>query len=107
MAITKAPEPGKKTEVKSTVSEKKVQDFINKGGGTSRRAQSASENEVTKSIKLILTETEMADIKELRDKRRSPRRKIPISVHDWVIEAIHEKLERERRKYAALTSAKS
>lgn len=56
----------------------------------------------TKSIKLIMTAEEMEVIKKLRDKRpaRSRSRKISISVHDWVIEAVQEKIERERRKYS-------
>ena len=41
-----------------------------------------------------MTTDEMETIKMLRDKRPSRNRKITISVHDWVIEAIQEKIEK-------------
>jgi hypothetical protein len=98
MAITREPvienTPAKK------VSEKKLQDFINGGGAPTSKAKATTSAGVTKSIKLIMTGDEMETIKSLRDKRPHRSRKITISVHDWVIEAIQEKIERERRKYS-------
>lgn len=100
MAITREPEPIKKESI-SKISEKKLQDFINGGGAPTKKGIEESSEGVTKSIKLVMTADEMETIKQLRDKRPAPRsRKIPISVHDWVIEAIQEKIERESRKYA-------
>lgn len=88
---------------KKKISESQIEAIINKGGKATTESavkDTSSENE-TKSIKLIMTADEMETIKQLRNKRPAPRsRKIPISVHDWVIEAIQEKIERESRKYA-------
>lgn len=88
---------------KKKVSEQQIEAVVNKGGKTTveSKSESADPNS-TKSIKLIMTVDEMEKIKELRDKRpaRSRSRKISISVHDWVIEAVQEKIERERRKYS-------
>lgn len=43
---------------------------------------------------------EIKAIKVLRDKRPARRgRKITISMHDWVIEAVREKIQREAKKY--------
>lgn len=101
MAITREPQPVKQEPVKK-VSEKKLQEFINGGGAPTKKGiETSGDSAATKSIKLIMTTDEMETIKQLRDKRQPPRsRKISISVHDWVIEAIHEKIERESRKYA-------
>lgn len=102
MAITREPQPVAKETV-SKISEKKLQDFINGGGKPTKKGIEASTEGVTKSIKLVMTAEEMEAIKELRDKRPAPRsRKIAISVHDWVIEAIQEKIDRESRKYARI-----
>lgn len=88
---------------KKKVSEQQIEAIVNKGGKTTveSKSESADPNS-TKSIKLIMTVDEMEKIKELRDKRpaKSRSRKISISVHDWVIEAVQEKIERERRKYS-------
>lgn len=100
MAINKAPQEEPKAEKSlKLVSEHKIQQFINRGGKPTERGEELTELSGTKSIKLIMTNKEMSAIKELRDKRPSRSRKIPISVHDWVIEAIQEKIEREQKKY--------
>lgn len=102
MAITREPKPVQK-EPANNISEKKLQEFINGGGAPTKKGIEQSTDGVTKSIKLVMTAEEMETIKQLRNKRPAPRsRKIPISVHDWVIEAIQEKIERESRKYARL-----
>lgn len=99
MAINKAPEELKSETHARTISEHKIQQFINRGGKPTNKVEEPTEVGGTKSIKLIMTDKEMSTIKELRDKRPSRSRKIPISVHDWVIEAIQEKIEREKKKY--------
>lgn len=102
MAINKAPIDIPKPAAvipEKKIPEKKIQEFINRGGKPTSRGEEEAVSGRTKSIKLILKDTEMSVIKELRDKRPSRSRKIPISVHDWVIEAIHEKIEREQKKY--------
>lgn len=88
---------------KKKVSEDQIDAIINKGGKTTVESkEKAVDPNSTKSIKLIMTGEEMEAIKSLRDKRpaKSRSRKITISVHDWVIEAVQEKIERERRKYS-------
>jgi hypothetical protein len=88
---------------KKRISEQQIDAIINKGGKTTVESkEQAIDPNSTKSIKLIMTVHEMETIKELRDKRpaKSRSRKITISVHDWVIEAVQEKIERERRKYS-------
>ena len=101
MAITKMPNEGlEPVNQPKVVSEKKIQAFINKGGKpTEDRGGERPETSEKKSIKLILTGQEMSAIKELRSKRPSRSRKIPISVHDWVIEAVQEKIQRDQKKY--------
>lgn len=101
MAISRMPETAPKDSPAKKVSEKKIQEFINKGGGATAKGRQAQESaDVTKSIKLILKATEMDAIKQLRDQRPKNRsRKITISVHDWVLEAIEEKIQREQKKY--------
>lgn len=99
MAINKAPEELKSEKQVKTISEHKIQQFINRGGKPTGTGEEPTEVGSTKSIKLIMTGKEMSAIKVLRDKRPSRSRKIPISVHDWVIEAIQEKIEREQKKY--------
>lgn len=85
------------------VSEKEIDAIINKGGKTTVESKEKPKvsSSSTKSIKLVMTTDEMETIKELRDQRPAPNRsrRLAISVHDWVIEAIQEKIERERRKY--------
>ncbi|MCF0075477.1 hypothetical protein LZD49_33675 [Dyadobacter sp. CY261] len=87
---------------KKVVSEKQIEAVINKGGRATVETDLPADPSATKSIKLIMTAEEMDTIKKLRDKRPpvSRSRKITISVHDWVVEAIQEKIERERRKYS-------
>jgi hypothetical protein len=88
---------------KKKVSEQQIDAIINKGGKTTVESiDKPLDPNSTKSIKLIMTVDEMEMIKELRDRRpaKSRSRKITISVHDWVIEAVQEKIERERRKYS-------
>lgn len=101
MAINKAPIdlPKPAATADNKVPEKKIQEFINRGGSPTSRGEEAVDTGGTKSIKLILENKEMSAIKVLRDKRPSRSRKIPISVHDWVIEAVQEKIEREQKKY--------
>ena len=99
MAITREPK-NIDTKNVTNVSERKIRDFINKGGKPTSKQSSELSETPTKSIKLILSREEMETIKKLRNMRPAPRgRKIPISVHDWVIEAIQEKIKREARKY--------
>jgi 3-hydroxyacyl-CoA dehydrogenase len=81
------------------VTKKKQDAFINKGGKPVNETV-PSDKQVLKNINVSLLESELKTINELRDKRRKPRgRKIAISLHDWIIEAIQEKIQKESRKF--------
>lgn len=81
------------------VTKKKQDAFINKGGKPVNETE-PSDQQILKNINVSLLESELKKINELRDKRRKPRgRKIAISLHDWIIEAIQEKIQKESRKF--------
>ena len=88
MAVTSA--PPKRTENK--VSEDKIKEIINKGG---KPTFVTEPNDVVKGITIKLLGSELDKIKELRSKRPSRGKKLGISLHDWIIEAVQEKLNRE------------
>jgi len=123
MAISSAPKKKAPVEV---VDEDEILQVINRGGSTTRQSsetsvtESASETKVPKVKKTVekkplpepvvevlkrfsieLTESETDMIKQLRTHRpqRGRARKITISVTDWIVEAVQEKIEREKRKY--------
>lgn len=101
MAISKLPDDQPKAEKHlPSVSEKKIQAFINKGGKPTGRVGDAVNPDDIKGIKINFKASEIDAIKTLRNKRPCSRsRKIPISIHDWVIEAVQEKIQREQKKY--------
>lgn len=88
MAVTAA--PPKRTETKA--SEEKIKDIINKGGKPTLVTET---NDVVKGITIKLLGSELDKIKELRSKRPSRGKKLGISLHDWIIEAVQEKLNRD------------
>ncbi|WP_128546666.1 hypothetical protein [Larkinella soli] len=81
------------------VSEEKVRAVINRGGSPPILPDEAGVS--FKAVNVKLTAGELATIRQLREQRpRSGRtRKITISVHDWIVEAVQEKIEREKRRY--------
>ncbi|MDQ1089992.1 MULTISPECIES: hypothetical protein [unclassified Siphonobacter] len=121
MAISSAPKKKAPVEV---VNEDEIMQVINRGGSTTRSSpeppqpeelpkvtktrKSAEKKvvaevvpEVLKRFSIELTESETDMIKQLRTHRpqRGRARKITISVTDWIVEAVQEKIEREKRKY--------
>ncbi len=92
----------------NSIQEKKVQEVINAGGvptsvitkhkliiKESNRIEGAIKNI---NIKFLATEGEI--IEKLRDARPKIRnKKITISLHDWIIEAIQEKIKKEAKVY--------
>ena len=80
--------------------------FINKGGKSLVRntaplttrgrvsVQSDPEAEIGITVKLLVRERD--DINELRRNRSTRSR---VSLHDWIIEAVQEKLKKESSKY--------
>lgn len=106
MAIS--PPPKKKDElvksepqVQNPIVEKKITDFISRGGSTATKAIDSEEK--LKGINIKLLTEEISTIKTLREKRprlsRSGQKRLAISLHDWIVEAIQEKIEKEKKKY--------
>ena len=81
---------------KPAVSEADIEAVINKGGSTISKEFSL-DLEKPKHINIRLTEGIIGQIEQSREKR--PRKpgspKLGISIHDWIVEAVLEKLERE------------
>ncbi|MFD2937620.1 hypothetical protein [Spirosoma flavum] len=83
--------------------EAEIDAVINKGGSTTKRVDKSLEGDDTvKFFNLRLTSGVLNKIAGFREKR--PRKlaspKLGISTHDWILEAIEEKMQREGRKYS-------
>jgi hypothetical protein len=89
---------------KKVATEAEIEAVINKGGSTTKsKAEKLPDDENTvKFFNLRLTSGVLKKIEELRAKR--PRKlaspKLGISTHDWMLEAIEEKMQREAKKYS-------
>lgn len=82
----------------SKVSERKIEEVIKKGGSTTRTT--SVEEDRMKNININILESELRMIRSLREMRPKPRgKRLAISAHDWIIEAIQEKIQRERKTY--------
>ncbi len=105
MAIS--PAPKRKTEQQNPAqtdakTERKILDVINRGGSTLSSTGSDQASVAVKNVNVSLTSDEIATIAELRERRpRDARstRKTPISQHAWILEAVHNQIEREKKKY--------
>jgi hypothetical protein len=93
MAVSLAP-PKRKA-----LDEAAIEAVINKGGQPTTQT-STSNTDKAKHINIRLTEGIMSQIERSREKR--PRKpgspKLGVSAHDWIVEAVLEKLERESKK---------
>lgn len=78
--------------------EKKIRDVISKGGSTTKAAKPV-DDESFKNFNVKILESELETINDLREKRPKPRgaKRLGISLHDWIVEAIQEKIEREKK----------
>ncbi|WP_025765377.1 hypothetical protein [Dyadobacter tibetensis] len=78
------------------LSEAEIEAVINRGGSTISKEFSPDLGK-PKHINIRLTEGIIGQIEQSREKR--PRKpgspKLGISIHDWIVEAVLEKLERE------------
>lgn len=89
---------------KKVATEAEIEAVINKGGSTTTNnaEKSPSDENAVKFFNLRLTSGVLKRIEELRAKR--PRKlaspKLGISTHDWMLEAIEEKMQREAKKYS-------
>lgn len=88
---------------KKPATEAEIEAVINKGGSTTVKVEKPTEDDDTvKFFNLRLTSGVLKKIASFREKR--PRKlaspKLGISTHDWILEAIEEKMQREKRKYS-------
>ena len=82
---------------KLKVSEKKIQQIINKGGSPIKISSAEIVN--FKNFNILVSENDLKIIGELCDRRpKKPGRIIGFSKKDWIMEAVQEKIEREKRK---------
>ncbi len=80
------------------VNEKKIQDIINKGGSPIQ--SKSKEIEKIKNFNILVLESDLNIIGDLCDQRpKKPGRIIGFSKKDWLLEAVQEKIDRERKKY--------
>ena len=96
--------PKKNTEVQqeenrpAKVSERKIQEIINKGGSPVQ-VDEPNEDKI-KNFNLMVLESDLKFIGKLCNKRpKKPGRIIGFSKKDWLLEAVQEKIDRERKKY--------
>ncbi|GGC14910.1 hypothetical protein [Dyadobacter sediminis] len=79
---------------KKNLSEAEIEAVINRGGSTISKSSSP---EKPKHINIRLTEKIIGEIEQSRAKR--PRKpgspKLGISIHDWIVEAVLDKLSSE------------
>ncbi|CAG5074776.1 hypothetical protein DYBT9623_05464 [Dyadobacter sp. CECT 9623] len=82
---------------KAKVTEADIEAVINKGGSTIKDTAS-SDPEKAKHINVRLTGQIISeiDIRRLKRPRRPGSPKPGISIHDWIVEAVLEKLQSEK-----------
>lgn len=79
-------------------SDRKIHAIINKGGKPSDQ-QPAAEN-VKRNINIQIYDKTLREINVQRDNHpKEPGRKIGKSLHAWILDAIFEKLERDKEAY--------
>ena len=87
---------------KKQPTEAEIEAVINKGSSTLKKDAQPIDDDTVKFFNLRLTQGVLTKIEGLRAKR--PRKlaspKLGISTHDWILEAIEEKMAREKRKYS-------
>ncbi len=95
----KAPEPTP-IEVASRSREREIDEVINRGSSTVGKVEPQEPNKI-KNFNIKITSGQLGTIDQLRAKRpRKPTSpKLGVSLQDWIMEAIEEKIEREKRKY--------
>lgn len=102
MAVSAPPKKAAsaKTDEQQTTKaqEKKIEEIINRGSTTVGQAEP---QEQIKNFNIKIMSGQLAAIDQLRAKRpRKPTSpKLAVSLQDWIIEAIEEKMEREKKKY--------
>lgn len=80
------------------VRERQIQKIINKGGSPVQ-VDEPHEDKI-KNFNLMVLESDLSFIGKLCNKRpKKPGRIIGFSKKDWLLEAVQEKIDRERKKY--------
>lgn len=102
MAVSPPPKkttPAKLDEQqKNKGQEKKIEEIINRGSTTV--GQTEPHNQI-KNFNIKIMSSQLTEVDQLRAKRpRKPTSpKLGVSLQDWIIEAIEEKIQREKKKY--------
>lgn len=81
--------------------EQKIDQIINRGSSTVGKAQ-PPESEQIKNFNIKIMSSQLAVVDQLRAKRpRKPTSpKLAVSLQDWILEAIEEKIQKEKKKYS-------
>lgn len=111
MAVSAPPQRNKEVTA-NEVDEEAISEIINNGGKTlterpsfipkisaknERGVVSKNRAKGLKGITLLLTLEEAEIIDKLRQSRTAPRgKKIAISFHDWIVEAVQDKIQKEK-----------
>ena len=93
--------PKKETLSKEeSISESKIQKIINKGGSSISYNNEKGTAEVVRNFSVKLSDQDLKMV-TLLCKQRPQRfgRKISFAKQDWFLEAVKEKIERDRKKY--------
>ena len=103
MAVSAPPKRNKDaiTSVAPATSEKKIEEIINRGSSTVGTVEPAAINDPIKTVTVKMLSSQLHLVDSLRAKRpRKPTSpKLGISQVDWILEAIEEKIKREKKHY--------
>ena len=102
MAVSAPPKkkaaPAISAEQMAKGQEQRIDEIINRGSTTVSKAEPP---EQIKNFNIKIMSGQLATVDQLRAQRpRKPTSpKLAISLQDWIIEAIEEKIQREKKKY--------
>lgn len=101
MPVTRAPRRPAKPVETLAVDETQVQEVIRRGGSVAADLNPSAPSEegevdALKNVQLRLYESQIQEIDVIRKKQARGRR--PLSRHAWLLQAVEEKLDRERKK---------
>lgn len=97
MAVTRAPKRNEAASEKDrgVSDDAKVTEIINRGGSVANDRQQEVYEDPQKNVQLRLYQSMIVEIDERRGKVKRGRKP---SRHAWIVEAIEEKLQKERQK---------
>jgi hypothetical protein len=81
--------------------ERKITEVINKGGSPTKYDEQSADTDEIKQINIKLLSSEVNAIKELRERIPKSKRggkRLAVSLHDWIVEAVQEKIKRDIKK---------